>query len=681
MSSLLAALLGLGLALAPQNAPQNASLPPSGLEGPLGNDSYVPANLTAEELFLAGRAQLAEDRTAGFETLRAALAASAPGDGLPALDGRTTLGVEAAVGDLLASLPPGDVRAWCERFEDLAEETRRTDPAGAERRFPGTRAALRAGLLAVDRALEHGRPAAAHTGLARLAAHLELRAIGGFQGAFEDAIAQAVARRTAVLATLERPAAPTASHTITGPFDSAARLPRPRTVPFEFELPDEDPYLADLLGRQSRRSNDRGPGLGVRPGLVALGADRVLVQTAIGLHLIDLALGQRVAVIEPRRLADQAFGRINTPTAARQGGAPGWSHHPLTTDDLVLLVTGRTGYGASPNALVALERASLTSAPAIGDGTTLEPLPTRARWLLSGTTHVFEDEGAAPAALEELDGAEIQPGPVLVDDRLLFQARVLDGEVKSYLVCLDARTGAPLWTRLVTKGGAIDDGSRFGQSRLPLGSAAPLASAQGRVLVSTNLGVDALYDVADGRLVWAFKTRRVQADDARFSGLAPLVGPDAAFVATAPADGDHVYLYRPGPAQAGSPLFAAPLPRAGATDLVGFAGDALFVLEKAGGEHLLATRPLPDSDASSARSILLRRDERFVAPPAIGAERLVISSNRGVFLFDRTRGLYLADHVALPGGAGPREAGGEVFALDERLLVLGPGTLWILDAP
>lgn len=672
------ALFGAGVAAGQAGAPA---------EGPLGNDTFVPVDLTADELLRTGLAELAAAGPgAALETLRAALAASATGAGLNSGTSRLVLGAESAVQRALIAADPKVLAAWLARFEELAEETRRSDPAGAERRFPATRAAVRAALAGADRELADGRPQAARIWLERVTVHLALRAAAGETGTFDATAANAVSARLAAIEGLPGPTAPAVTQTLTGPLDALDTLPAPRTLAFEFQRQDEDPYLADLLGRQDRGGLERGPGLSIRPGLAALGPDRVLVQTGLGLHLLDLNLGARIAVLEPRRLADQAFGRISPPTAARDGGAPGWSHHPLVTDDLVVLVTGRTSSGGTPNALVALERASLapTTTPTLTQS--LEPLPSRARWMLSSNGLVSQGAFTTPALLADLEGAELQPGPVRIDDRLLVQARVLDGEVKAYLICLDLTTGAPLWTRLVAKGGAIDDGLRFGQARLPLGSAAPLAAAGGRVLVSTNLGVDALFDAVDGRLLWTFKTRRVAADDARFSGIRPLVlDPDSGpgtyatptFV-TAPADSDHIYAYRAAPLLGESPLVAPPLPIHSATDLVAHAQRTLFQLAQSGGEHQLVARDL-DTGAILDQSILLRRDERFVARPALGAERLVIASNRGVFLFDRTRALYLADHRALPGGAGPRQAGGEVFALGPRLLVLGPGTLWAFE--
>jgi len=666
---------------------------PASTEGPLGNDTFVPVDLTADELLRTGLAELAAVGSGSpgtaLETLRAALAASRTGAGLSSEASRLVLGAEGAVQRALLAAEPEVLAAWLARFEELAEETRRSDPAGAERRFPATRAAVRAALAGADRELADGRPDAAQVWLERAAQHLALRNAAGETGAFDADATTATSTRLAALDGLPTSIRPTITQNLTGPLDALEVLPVPRTLAFEFQRQSEDPYLADLLGRQDRGGIERGPGLSIRPGIAALGPDRVLVQTGLGLHLLDLALGARVAVIEPRRLADQAFGRIGPPTAARDGGAPGWSHHPLVTDDLVVLVTGRTSSGGTPNALVALERESLAprSDPSLSPAGLLEPLPSRARWMISSDGLVTDGEFTTPALIADLEGAELQPGPVRIDDRLLVQARVLDGEVKAYLVCLDLATGEPLWTRLVAKGGAIDDGLRFGQARLPLGSAAPLVAAGGRVLVSTNLGVDALYDGVDGRLIWAFKTRRVQADDARFSGIRPLVlNPNSGLgtyavptFVTAPADSDHAYAYRATPLVFDTPLIAPPLPIHSATDLVALAKRTLFLFAQSGGEHQLVGRSL-DTGAVLDQSILLRRDERFVARPAVGEQRLVIASNRGVFLFDRTRSLYLADQRALPGGAGPRQAGGEVFALGARLLVLGPGTLWVFES-
>jgi hypothetical protein len=665
---------------------------PRDVEGALQNDSFLPVNLTADELYRAALQELdAGRRDSGLETLRSALAASATGDSLP-LDsdsaplesgGRLTLGVESAVWRTLMRRAPAEARAWCARFADLAAETAAKDPAGAERRFPGTPAAVKAALGLADRHLADGQVTLAGRFLDRASQHLELRAHAGLDAeAFQTAAQSALGTRRAAL----EPAAygPRATTRLSARFDALTTLPRPATIPFEFQIPEEDPYLADLLGRQNQNPTLRGPGLGIRPGLAALGSGRVAVHTGLGLHIIDLAQKRRLAIIEPRRLADQALGQIATPRAARQGGAPGWAHLPVLTDELLLIVTGRTDSGRTPNALMALERDTLVPATFAIDGANLEPHVSRARWMISSNGHLLGDRFTNPDALKVLDGAEIQPGFVVVDDRVILQARVLDGEVQSYLVALDIATGAPLWTRLITKGGSIDDGMRFGQARLPIGSAAPLVVAEGAVLVSTNLGVDALVDPADGRILWSYKTRRADPDDERFSGITPLVQAGAeAFVVTAPADSDHAYVYRPttlGPA-ADAPLWCPPLAIDSATDLVGHSERELFFLNQAGGERQLTSRRIQPgaADEPGAQSILLRRDETFVAAPALGDQRLVISSNRGVFLFDRARSLYLADYLSLPGGAGPREAGGAVFGLGEQLLVLGPGTLWVFE--
>lgn len=682
----LLAWIGAGVALSPVFAG------PRDTEGALQNDSFLPVNLTADELYRAALQELdAGRRDSGLETLRSALAASATGDSLPFAAGmaqsesgvRLTLGVESAVWRTLMGRAPTEARAWCDRFADLAAETAAKDPAGAERRFPGTQAAVKAALGLADRYLADGQVTLAGRFLDRAAQHLELRAHAGLDAeAFQAAAENALGTRRVALAPA--PISRRAPTELSARFDALTTLPRPATIPFEFQIPEEDPYLADLLGRQNQNPTQRGPGLGIRPGLVALGSNRVAIHTGLGLHIIDLVQKRRLAIIEPRRLADQALGQIATPRAARKGGAPGWAHLPVLTDELLLIVTGRTDAGRTPNALMALERDTLVPATFAIDGANLEPHVSRARWMVSSNGHLLGDRYTNPETLKALNGAEVQPGFVVVDDRVIFQARVLDGEVQTYLVALELATGAPLWTRLITKGGSIDDGMRFGQARLPVGSAAPLVALDGNVLVSTNLGVDALVDAADGRVLWSYKTRRTNPDDERFSGITPLVQAGAdAFVVTAPADSDHAYVYRPtliGPSS-DSPLDCPPLAIDSATDLVGHSGRELFFLNQAGGERQLTSRRIQPNgaDEPGAQSILLRRDETFVAPPALGDQRLVISSNRGVFLFDRTRSLSLADYLSLPGGAGPREAGGAVFSLGEQLLILGPGTLWVFE--
>ena len=174
-------------------------------------------------------------------------------------------------GELIAA-DPKVLAAWLARFEELAEETRRSDPAGAERRFPATRAAVRAALAGADRELADGRPQAARIWLERVTVHLALRAAAGETGTFDATAANAVSARLAAIEGLPGPTAPAVTQTLTGPLDALDTLPAPRTLAFEFQRKDEDPYLADLLGRQDRGGLERGPGLSIRPGLAALTA-------------------------------------------------------------------------------------------------------------------------------------------------------------------------------------------------------------------------------------------------------------------------------------------------------------------------------------------------------------------------------------------------------------------------
>jgi len=667
------------------------------IEGPLGNDSFQPTNLTAEELFVTGLAALESGSTApqALESLRSALGAANPGEGLrlpgeaPA---RVVVGVESAVLWALEAANDKALVAWTARFDELARESAGS-PADIERRFPATGAALLSAIRLADEAFEAGRHETALLYLDRAERHLALRRRAGAHPT--SAISDAIARRRQVLSVFNpstEPARLATTQTLPAAWEAATSIPRPRTIPFEFAPQDEDPYLADLIGNPVKHAINRSPSTGLRPGLVALTPTLVAVQTAAGLHLIDISRAERDRVVEPAKLVEPAFGRIGPSRAARKGGAPGWPHLPKAAGDNLLVVVGRTEPGRAPNALAAISIKSLQSAAT--SALDLEADQPSCHWILSGSRIFSADAFQDPALLAPLEGGEIQPGPAVFDDTVILQVRVLDGEVKTYLVALELATGAPRWIRLVTKGGDIGPvgGARFSTARLPLGSASPLCVRAGHVLVQSNLGVSSLYDAADGRLLWSFKNRRRAPAEPGWSGLAPLAQGDST-LAIAPADSDFAYLLQNRALAAGqrTPLAAAPLPLGSSTDLVAATKGALFTFNLAGGERQLSQLDLVPSLAPDRApdlvqkkrvdSILLRTGEAFVGEPATGTNRILASSNRGLFLFDRTRELLLLDYLPIPGGAGPREAGGTAKFLGNRLLLLGPGTLWVFDLP
>ncbi|MDF1801163.1 MAG: hypothetical protein P1V81_18505, partial [Planctomycetota bacterium] len=146
-------------------------------------------------------------------------------------------------------------------------------------------------------------------------------------------------------------------------WEAARQLPTPQTFAFEFETdPTEDgPYFGDLFDRPSRVDPERGPGRGVRHGMVATGPDSIAIQSSSGVHLVDLsgARPRRDLVIDPKRLVEEVFGRVGRAQAARRGGAPGWGHEPRLADDALVCVVGRTQPGRGPNSLVAIDLDSM----------------------------------------------------------------------------------------------------------------------------------------------------------------------------------------------------------------------------------------------------------------------------------------------------------------------------------
>ena len=73
-----------------------------------------------------------------------------------------------------------------------------------------------------------------------------------------------------------------------------------------------------------------------------------------------------------------------------------------------------------------------------------------------------------------------------------------------------------------------------------------------------------------------------------------------------------------------------------------------------------------------------RQRERFAGAALTSPERVLLSSDQAVYLFDRARGDLLLSAIDLEDlGAG---RGGSVVARGDRVFVVGRDTLWILAA-
>jgi len=104
------------------------------------------------------------------------------------------------------------------------------------------------------------------------------------------------------------------------------------------------------------------------------------------------------------------------------------------------------------------------------------------------------------------------------------------------------------------------------------------------------------------------------------------------------------------------------------------AGDAQeqLVQGSMGKERMLSARR---GGVDRVDALELGQDERFQGLGLASAQRAWVSSNRALYLFDRTRELYLLDSAPLP-VLGPDSPGGDVYARDAHVLVVGPSAIW-----
>ena len=90
-----------------------------------------------------------------------------------------------------------------------------------------------------------------------------------------------------------------------------------------------------------------------------------------------------------------------------------------------------------------------------------------------------------------------------------------------------------------------------------------------------------------------------------------------------------------------------------------------------GAESCLESRA---RDGTLVHALYLGPEEHFTGTGLVSATRALVASDHGLYLFDRTRELYLLDYQALA-PIGDEPVGGDLFAHAERVFVLGPGTL------
>ena len=712
----------LGPALIPlllwtSSAQQSPSDAWPGAEGPLANAGFLPTAAEAEALFARGDEAFARGRPDAevFDAWHAAVAASQPGDSVaprpvgaladvpspwPDPDGtaeRRTEGVERSLLRRLAALD-GERRAvWTARFGALAAEelaqagSRPAALEGVERLHPATSAAARAALVLADLALEEGRSELAALWLARAGEHAELA------GAAGD-LAAALAARQRACAELEgapmaQPAWATAGDIAQRGFIALEGL-APRAGPRTGEPPSG-----------MHRPGEPLPGVGVQPGAAFFADGTAAVQSAERIHFLDLERLSVASELVLPKLLERAHW-IAGDLEGRASEPPGWPLLPLTHMDAhgstLVCVQGRT-VGRAQNALVCLDVEPLAS-----EG----PRRASLRWALRGD-ELFTG-GRTRASGLELAGTEFQPGLAVLGSQVFAQVReargdgsastrarsmVTEDQVPSWVVAVDLATGEVRWQRFVAQGLALAKSDmRYGMSLPAVSAAQPLATVAGALFAGTHLGSAALLE-ADGRLLYTFKNRRRGGQQAGWSGWTPPVTTaDGAPVALwAPADGDHLYWLR---ADA-SALERGPLlhpPRAIGEAEVLLGGDAreAVVLAHTGREQNAAVWLAPSGARHEAP--YLGPGEHFTGHGLCSESRALFATQRGLWLLDRTRELYLLDYAPLaapaaqepglalsrrgPGApAGPLTAGGGSLAAEgDTVLVVGPAGVWVFSA-
>lgn len=699
-STLAAALLWVAPTSAAQVDASSAQV--RGAEGALDNDAFLPTSTAAAEAlarFDRARAEL-EARTFDEATQRAwslaldelerALRESATGDGVaplavgtertvvvaldvdgtldPKLDRRRE-GVENAVRRRLAALPERARAQWtavvgARGEERLARARRaRADLAEVERNAPWTRAAAAAAIALADEALERAAPAEALAWLERASEHarnsrLEIAGISARESLAREELA--------ALRGAER----------------ESTWSDARGLLFRGSI------AVDELGQRVPRAT-LDPGLGVRPGLAFLENDRAVVHLpsslAIGserldrLVLVDLAQSARVAVTTPLRLLEP-FG-VQPGSTERPVEPPGWLLEPASDGRAIVLTLGRRSY-ENDNVLACVEFVDNKGAAA--------PPELALRWAWHGGVCVTGDD----AGREPLDweSCEFQPGLVVRDGAAFVLVREFTGggrgdvedetqarsasEIRSWLACFDLTSGALRWRTFLGKGGELQrSAGRFFNADMPTASGQALAECGELLFAGTHTGFGAMVERVDGRLAWSLKYRRRDPAQRAWTGARPSVGGGA--LAWAPADSDHLYWLRADAGREGTGLFVA-APRAHGEAEVLLGGDAkgAVVLSRVG-----AGRAAAAWDATSGGLALapaLGPKERFAGEGLVSPTRALFASDRGLYLLDRTRDLYLLDYAPLvPPLQGLPPAGGTVRARGEWICVLGTATLWV----
>jgi hypothetical protein len=650
-------------------------------EGALDNDVFVAIAPGVLEALVEGDRALArahasqvsaEERArsldAAFDPWQRALVLGESGwswpDPTPTGERRLCEGVRAGVERRLRALAEDERARWTARFEPqaaraFAARVGRAAPARAAlagevlRRYPLTAAAAQAALELGDLALEAGLLERARAWYARAESDATLLRLAPTLAAIEARRASTTDAR-ANAAELWRTARGLACVDATS-----------------FGTPARGAALAE---------DERG----LRPGGVFLADGRFALQTPEDARLFALEPSGKLASQTRLRFADYLQGYTPELHFEPPREPPGWPLLPAASGDLCVFVLGRTAPD-EPNALLALTVLPERPHAALGLALGREELAARRAWAVVGELHFEGDEeGESVPALAELGDYEFQPGPVVCGERILVQVRQYEGQVKSWLLAFERGDGTLAWKQPLAAGADRVENERFARTQHRVaGQPLLVLDEPARVFVGTHLGLGVLLDGLTGEPLFGLKNRRRGEHEPGWNGDRPLLGSGPGgtpVVLWAPMDSDRVYALDPRPlartAEGGAPAWVRPpLALGDAHELLGGDAEELLVLGERGSERVLSARR---AGRDPIDALALGADERFAGLGLVSSERVWSATNRGVYLFDRTRELYLLDHAELPTTTGP--AGGDLYARGAHVLVVGESMLGSLLA-
>ncbi|MFT5285476.1 MAG: hypothetical protein ACI8TQ_001641 [Planctomycetota bacterium] len=665
----LVACIALSATIQAQGQASSNSLP--GSEGALSNDVFLPSIRQAEEFVERGdllleQAVTSQDRTAVFEAWRSALTSTIAGDSI-ARSERDTLGIEAALWQRLVQLQAEHRAEWITRFNDLAQSelisagSNAMKLASTARRNPATRAAVLACLKLADLRFEEGA-------LFECSAWCQ-RALQNLDPSHMDA----EVLKIAINKRLEL------ADSIPVPLPNGTRSPK---YGFEWQDASQLSFLTRVdFGKpvQVDTRNDgsyTGPPTGVRSGLTFLIDGRIAVQSPRRVTIVRATGNSIESSFEPTLLLPDsvAVSPIN----------PRWSddrHQPLLPvavgNDLILVHGRPFGPIGGENALMSIKPPS--SPPA--QGLSRPGLPAL-NWAIVGNLRV-DHEGVVheEPELDKLADALFENGPVIVGTRVFACLRENEDEVRIWLACFDLATGRCLWTRRLAQGDGLQPGADGRGRPLPANPSQALVASGRYIFIGTNIGAGLLVDSLDGQLIFGFKNRKRSAGIRgwRTNWSAFLESNDSPLpsILWAPLDSDFEYLLGGSESATSGPLQRAPREIGESLALLGGDDENSITLSMAGPRRVISNRQ--SRDGARFDSPFLGREETFGGRAAISPSRIVFSTDRGLYLLDRERELYLLDYQTLPAYENrlvQLAPGGDVYARGARIFVLGEASLW-----